>query len=221
METGFLGDRLPLNTTLTNLTIPLESGPNASDYQLYIDGLNGRSGSLFGPSDDFSLEGSDVSSWSPVELHGALGIYDAMPCSAMQCNRSCKERWVATATRKDGWWSNQEYCECIVECPGVTTENPYYGGGDGCGWEWRIMKESMSVDSAGVVTGTITSAGNMQTGATEERSGTVTMAPAPALTRTTAAGAPSSTSAGLRLGAASVLQWSIVVVVLSLSRHAI
>ncbi|KAF2470815.1 uncharacterized protein BDR25DRAFT_314480 [Lindgomyces ingoldianus] len=211
-QSWYLGsDHIPLNVTSANVIIPKDAGPDGNTYQVQMHTTNDTFlPAGLGWSEHFELDGSDVKAWSPQEQMGPESIWDAIPCSAMQCNRKCKERWFATSTGLG--WTNQDYCECVAGCSGVVTENPYYGGGDGCGWEWRWMK-STSIPFSDTATEETTTTDTAQSrGRSSIRTSseipsrpTTAITPGPASVVMTTAIPPSSMSEGTRLGAASAI----------------
>lgn len=146
MITGYLSDVLPLNTSSTNIIVPKDAGPRDNTYHIYVFTFNGsffedggqEAGLDF--SSAFELVDTDVGSYSPDEWSGPKAEYDSIPCSAMQCNRKCKERFYASRTA--AFWTNTGYCECLAACPGVTTSHP--SEAEGCSFEWGYMKTAGS-----------------------------------------------------------------------------
>ncbi|RDL31101.1 uncharacterized protein BP5553_09890 [Venustampulla echinocandica] len=177
----FLSPHLPINETTTTINIPKDVGPDGSTYR-----IQAWYAQTFEWSDYITLTGSTLANWSAVEPIG-MKLWDAVPCSAMNCFRQCNEK--NHAAHKEGtWWTNTILCSCLRKCPGVDTTNPYYGGGDGCGWEWRIEDEEATqtlISTSAKPTGTATF---ISSSISPHSSSSHTTAPAPEVLETATPG---------------------------------
>jgi hypothetical protein len=92
------------------------------------------------------LEGTDEQGWPLQEWSGPEREYDSIPCSAMQCNRDCKVKYLGPESATRGP-ADDAYCLCLAGCSGVNTDHP--NTVDGCAFAWGYMRTAGAALSTG------------------------------------------------------------------------